>query len=880
VVDTELAERDEYASPELGRSSGRQLMTNHHLSRRAGDQLPADWNRANGLDRPSDGGWAPQDADESSFDWRSAASAIIRHKWIVLLGALLGTGAAYAAWQRVETGLWVANGSLWLQPAATEQGPIVTDRILATSSQVMLIESNSVLDSVVMQQKLYLSTSPEDAALFESFMTDAQARARPQPLPALAPALDAGGTSPPEAVPTAQVQAAAPADSMPEPPISAPLPPPVPFQPGAYVLRVESSGSGVVLLRDGIEVQRGVVGDTLGRPSGFVWVPPAEALTPGREIPFGVTAPRDAASTLAAQLTPTMDPAGSFIRVTMTGTDTARLAAVVNSVMERHVALAGELKSGHLREQTLLLERQLRAAAAQREAASAALTAFRVATATQPSENVSIQPGLAMAQGPVFDQFWEMRIQQEAVRRDRQAIQQVLATVPATPEAPFPVEAIELIPAVTTSSQLGQSIAALVAARLERETLLLRYTSAHQDVVAVDNRIRALERETLPSLLRQMVGQLESQELELSSRIEASGVELSAIPTRTVQEENLRLELTLADNLYTDLSQRYETAKLAQQSSQSDVRIVDRAVVTPLPRAADRRAAIAAVLFLALLGAGMTGAVMVDRMDPHMRTPDQVATVLGLTILGVIPRIRRGSTKDESMDQAREAFRGLRTNLEYAHGSAGPMVVTISSPGPSEGKTLVTSNLGMCLAELGRRTLIIDGDTRRGDLHRVLEGERKPGLTDYLRGKETVDKVVQATAHPHLQFIGSGTQVANSPELLSSSRMGELMAEMRKRYDVILVDSPPLGVGADALVLGCLSANMLLLLRSGSTHQDFAQARLEPLARLPLRLLGAVLNDYQPDRLASPYQTYYGSYLPGYEAGAEEEQAALEGEPA
>jgi capsular exopolysaccharide synthesis family protein len=233
------------------------------------------------------------------------------------------------------------------------------------------------------------------------------------------------------------------------------------------------------------------------------------------------------------------------------------------------------------------------------------------------------------------------------------------------------------------------------------------------------------------------------------------------------------------------------------------------------------------------------------------------------------------------MDQAREAFRGLRTNLEYAHGSAGPMVVTISSPGMSEGKTLVTSNLGMCLAELGRKTLIIDGDTRRGDLHRVLEGERKPGLTDYLRGKETIETVVQTTAHPNLQFIGSGTQVANSPELLSASRMGELMAEMRKRYDVILVDSPPLGVGADALVLGCLSANMLLLFRSGSTHKDFAQARLEPLARLPLRLLGAVLNDFQPDRLGASYQTsYYGNYLPGYEAGAEEEQVAMEGEPA
>jgi capsular exopolysaccharide synthesis family protein len=301
-----------------------------------------------------------------------------------------------------------------------------------------------------------------------------------------------------------------------------------------------------------------------------------------------------------------------------------------------------------------------------------------------------------------------------------------------------------------------------------------------------------------------------------------------------------------------------------------------------VPRGADRRAIVAATLFFVLLGAGMGGAVFADRMDPRVRTPDQVSTVLGLTILGVVPRIKRGGDKDGSMDQAREAFRSLRTNIEFAYGSAGPMVLAISSPGQSEGKTLVTSNLGMCFAELGRRTLIIDGDTRRGDLHRALMGERKPGLTDYLRGKANAENVLQSGGNQNLHFIGSGTQVANSPELLSSSRMGELLGEMRKRYDVILIDSPPLGVGADALVLGSLAANLLLLFRSGSTHKDFAQARLEPLARLPLRLLGAVLNDFQPDRLASQYySSYYGNYLPGYEAGSEEEEMpALEGEPA
>ena len=879
-------------------------MTNHHLTTRPGSNLPTDPSRTGGLDRSGESGWA-HEPEEASFDWRRMVSSMIRHKWIVVFGAVLGVGAAYVAWQQVETGLWSAQGSLWVQQASSNEGPIVTDEVLQSTALIALIGSRSVMDTVVMRQKLYVTASPGEMPLFESFRLAGEAPPA-APETALGPvgadgtvadagALVAGGTPAAggasagagdsgSAAPIGQMPSEEPVvtrDAQTDPLAETGEDPAldlVPLQPGSYALRVDESGRTATLTSNGIEAERGAPGDTFGRPLGFTWTPPRDSLAAGRTISFTLVHPRDAATALSTQLRAT-PVAGGFIEVGMTGPDPVRLTSIVNAVMERHVELAAELKSGHLREQTQLLAHQLGVAAAQRDQASKLLTEFRVATATEPSENVAMQPGLAATGGPVFDQFFQMRIQQEQLRRDRQRIEEVLAS--ATPEVPFRIEAIELIPSVTTSSQLTQSITELVTARLARQDLLERYTSEHADVIELTGKIRTLEQNSIPMLLRQLAGQLEADEMGLAARIETSGVELSAIPTRTIQEEGLRLELDIAANLYADLSSRYETAKLAQQSSPPDLRILDPAVVSPIPRAADRRAGIAAALFFALLGVGMTGAVMADKLDPRMRTPDEVSTVLGLNVLGVIPRIRVESGEGGSMDEAREAFRGLRTNLEYAHGSAGPMVVTISSPSMSEGKTLVTSNLGMCLAELGRRTLVIDGDTRRGDLHRVFDGERKPGLTDFLRGKEPLEKIVQSTAHPNLNFIGSGTQVANSPELLSASRMGDLMAEMRKRYDVILVDSPPLGVGADALVLGCLSAHMLLLFRSGSTHKDLAQARLEPLNRLPLRLLGAVLNDYAPDRLSSSYHnSYYGNYLPGYEAGAEEEESALEGRPA
>jgi tyrosine-protein kinase Etk/Wzc len=191
-----------------------------------------------------------------------------------------------------------------------------------------------------------------------------------------------------------------------------------------------------------------------------------------------------------------------------------------------------------------------------------------------------------------------------------------------------------------------------------------------------------------------------------------------------------------------------------------------------------------------------------------------------------------------------------------------------------EGKTLVTTNLGVSFAELGLRTVILDADTRRGDVHHFLGGNRTPGLTDFLESSASGDDVIQSTSHAGLDFIGSGTRVSHSPELLSSRRMGDLLAALRKLYDVILVDSPPLGAGADPLVLGSITGHMLYVVRSGSTEKDFAMTKLEPLDRLPIRVMGVVLNDYVPDKL-SAYR-YYGSYLPGYEAGAEGESQSRE----
>ncbi len=227
----------------------------------------------------------------------------------------------------------------------------------------------------------------------------------------------------------------------------------------------------------------------------------------------------------------------------------------------------------------------------------------------------------------------------------------------------------------------------------------------------------------------------------------------------------------------------------------------------------------------------------------------------------------------EAVNQAVEALRGIRLNLVHAYGSAGPLVVTVTSPGRGDGKSFVSSNLALAFADAGHRTLLIDGDTRRGALHRVLEVRRTPGLIDLLSGQVDKAEAIQETAYPRLAFIGCGTRVAHGPELLGSPTMQRFMAEVRASYDVIVVDSPPLAAGIDALILGTLSGGMLLVLRAGVTDRQLAEAKLDALDRLPIRMLGAVINDVP----AQGAYRYYSYYLSGYEIDEEKEKAGAQG---
>jgi len=474
--------------------------------------------------------------------------------------------------------------------------------------------------------------------------------------------------------------------------------------------------------------------------------------------------------------------------------------------------------------------------------------------------------GGASARDPAYASFFDLKASREQIRRDRLELNRVLAQAADTGRG-LATDALETIGSVQRSSALVQALRELTNKQAELRALRSRYSDEHVPVRRIASDIATLERRTIPLLVQGLIAQLAAREAEQGRQIDSVAGGLRRIPPLAIEEGRLQRDVTIAEQLFANIRQRYEEARLAEVSSISEVRILDRAVRPEKPLF-NATPLLIALAFLGSCFAGVLGVVVLDHMDPRVRYPAQVTRAMGLTILGVVPSVKRrnGNASPDGIAPVIEALRGVRLRVVHAHGAPGPIVVTVTSPGRGDGKSFVTCNLALAFADAGYRTLLIDGDIRRGTLHRVLKTNRRPGLTELLAGDASREQVVQPAGYPSLWFIGCGARTHTGPELLASAPMSQLLTSLRNDYDVILVDSPPLAAGVDAFALGTMTGALVLVLRAGVSNRDLAEAKLEVLGRLPVRVLGAVLNDA---RLEGDYR-YYSYYLAGYELVGEE----------
>jgi len=754
--------------------------------------------------------------EEPGISWGRYIAALKRYKWLILLVIFAGTGIGFGVTQFM-TPAYQTTGTIWISVDNPSRGPsipgpIAGDPIVTPGAWADLIKSSSIMDNVVRKYSLYLwPMYARDSSVFAGF------NARP--------ALHAG----------------------------------------SYILKTDASNSKYTLTtKDGIVVESGIAGDSVGRKQGFGWKPSAAALGPSRVVPFTVVNPRDISSSLMARVDVTLPQNSQFLKLSLSGTDPHRTAMILNGVMREFVATAGDLKRRNLSEESRTLSDQLDTASRALHSAEASLEGFRKNTITLPSEAMMGTPATGAAAGgtaagpndPMVGNYFGQKAQYETVQHDIGMLQNILRDPNnITPDAFIGIPSAQSSLALQSALQdLNKREAALRAARES-------YTDEHKIVQDLRLSVQTLRTQTLPQVIQSLITDLQGRSTDLNRQMASASTELRNIPPRTIELMRLQRDVMSRSSLYSMLQQRYAETRLAEAGAVADVSILDTAVA---PGAPTKNTA-PTILLLALVvsfGASVGLALLLDHTDPRLRYPEQVTRELGLSILGAVPTIKRSRAGDPDPEEAAqviESFRTIRMAITNQYDASGTAMLTVSSPGAGDGKSLVCSNLALSFAEAGYRTVLVDGDTRRGQLHAMFGANRRPGLLDLLGGDAPFEAVLRPTTHERLALIPCGTRRHRGPELLHSQAMSQFIAELRRRYDVVVVDSPPLGAGVDPFVLAAATQNMLVVLRTGATDRKMAESKLKLLDRLPVRMLGAVLNDI---RAQGEYKYY--SYLYGY----------------
>ena len=555
-----------------------------------------------------------------------------------------------------------------------------------------------------------------------------------------------------------------------------------------------------------------------------------------------------------------MGKGSNMLRVSSVHSDPERARDLVNLLVEAYLETNVTAKTREAGKTVDFISEQLSGLKANLDQAEQALQEYKVQTGL-----TTLGPEGGSLVGKVVgleQQKAELNLKRHRVEYAIDTLQQALRR--GTPFTP---------PVIEGAPQLAESAARLAELEAARKGMLVNFTLEHPAVLEKEAEIRRVQ-EAMLSAYQSLRQELSMGERDAARTIAGYDEQLKDVPETELELAKRTRVHKVSAELYNFLLQKQQEAKIAQASTISSVDVIDPAIIPDTPFKPNRTKNLSLGLAIGLLlGVGL--AFLLDYMDQSIRTSKDVRDKLGLTVLGIIPRIpfadedaklpsKRLVTTLEPRSPVVEGFRALRTNINFLTARQAHKVILITSSLPNEGKSTISGNLAVILAQNGAKVLLIGCDLRRPSLYSMFDQNFEPGLTNLLIDENPA--AVRKVTNCQIDFLPAGSIPPNPAELLDSDRMRTLLATFRENYDYVVLDAPPVLPVTDAQVLAPLADLILVVLEPCRVPEAAAQQMVESLTAVDGKISGVILNDKSGRgfRRYGSYNYYGNRYYRGY----------------
>ncbi|MEO8563011.1 MAG: polysaccharide biosynthesis tyrosine autokinase [bacterium] len=556
----------------------------------------------------------------------------------------------------------------------------------------------------------------------------------------------------------------------------------------------------------------------------------------------------------------------NIVLITYEGNDPQLVLDLANVTASRFVRKRLEAEKAGARSTLALLRTQLDTLGGEMRVRELAVSQF-----LRENKIISVENEATQASNEL-QRLQELRVTATTDRQALLASLETLLQVKDTSDGRLAYERLLSVPAfarlLNSSSPSTIAIERLRVQEDQRAAMLRRLNPNDPDIQSVERQIETSKRDIVATT-RTYADGLGEQVRALDGRITMLRASVQLLPAQQVEYARLLRNQKGVEDIMNQVQGRLKEAEITAAVQDSTAIVLDRAELPGGSLGTSPPAIFAVALFAGLL-IGVLVAFLRDWLDTTVHDERDVSAIVRAPVIGIIPNLRQDALTSkyravvssgdpakalasakpqrdgENQTMAAEAYRALRTNLSYVSPAKPPRVIVVTSALSGDGKTTSASNLAVTLAQQNKRVLLIDAETRRGNMHTLFGIEARPGFFDLLYGQATPGECIRRVAlegSGHLDVLPSGGMPnANAADLLVASRLAPFFERLRMQYDYVLIDTPPLNLFTDAALIGAHADATLLVARADRTERQALRFAVLQLQHVQANLAGAILN--------------------------------------